>query len=140
MFGGSYTAGPEHVMKPDMTWENTSHLVKDSTSPAIGSEFFTSKGIFPHGCTSIKEQPLLNQETVDMHLCNGSLGLYFHKSDTYTIRIYTAKGEVVSTVANRRFTEGKHRLSLESLSLSPGVYVVGISNDISSGFQKIRIK
>lgn len=149
LLGGNYTAGPEYIMKPDFTWENTSHLVKDSTSPAIGSDFFTSKNIYPHVCggdtlidtaTSLEKIKKEVSKPIALSAENSHLLMNVSSDDIYSIELFSINGRHISTIKDYKMVAGINKLEIDSLKHSKGIYFVKIKSKKEFIRQKVIIK
>lgn len=122
MFGEEY-ASKEYIIKPDFTWEFNDQA-SDSTLPAIGSEYFTSRGIYEHQCggthTTITTQSITSENHVN--LAGNSLRVEVTADALYDITIYSVSGQVVQTIPRQHLSAGVHSFDLGLNRLSNGIY------------------
>ncbi len=137
------TALQEFIIKPDFTWESTKEIASDSTSPAIGSDFFTSKGIYPHTNCDPVNINIINNEVKNpfvIDIENNSLIMNVISDNIYSIKLFSANGKNISTISNQEMMKGSNKLKIGPSNLSNGSYIAEINCEGDISRQKIIVK
>lgn len=135
LFNVPHIATIEFIIKPDFTWERL--LNATDSLPAIGSNFFTSKRIYPHNhgdlvsqhkCTSPQFQCKYSKN-------NQTLRINVLQPETVDVVITTIKGTEIFRESNKLLVEGTTTLS--QVVLTAGFYVISLHS--TSGVMNQRV-
>lgn len=116
--------GPNNcfLITPEFTWEM-------NDMPEVGDEYFTSKGIYPHNCsTEIKTLNKVERDFMfNIHMIDNNLIINSYLEGNYTIKLFEVNGRLINILENYKITAGLNKIKLITNNISRGIYFAEIS-------------
>lgn len=133
-----YYASCEYIIYPDKHWEQNKEASGEDI-PAVGSQYFTSKGIFPHDHTSNKVNfSVIKNMPFRLNVNNNSIILDVIKNNIYNIKIFSTNGRTIKSFC-KPMQEGINIINLQN-AISHGEYITKIEWNKNNSIRKIIIK